>query len=138
MRDLAQRLIDHETTRLGTAGATTPASFPVCAKLRPHLATLMGSTGFRVLLSRALQLSRETVSWLRFVMVNPEGTVEMIVGTQPPEDLQVMENGSVELVARLLALLAAFIGEALTLRIVQDAWPKLPPAGRASDKGLST
>jgi hypothetical protein len=37
-----------------------------------------------------------------------------------------MAEGSVVLVAQLLALLVAFIGENLTLRMVREVWPKLP------------
>jgi hypothetical protein len=40
-------------------------------------------------------------------------------------DPQERVKGSVVLVAQLLDLLVAFIGETLMLRIVCDAWPKL-------------
>jgi len=109
----------------------------VCATLQPHLATLMGSTGFRVLLSRALQMAAQTQTSLRCLQVTPTGALEMVVGSKSTADGQDMNQGSVELVARLLSLLAAFIGEDLTGRIVQDAWPKLPPATTGNDQGKS-
>jgi hypothetical protein len=35
-------------------------------------------------------------------------------------------EGRVVLLAQLLGLLVAFIGEDLTLRLVREVWPKLP------------
>ena len=40
-----------------------------------------------------------------------------------PKDLT---NGRVVLLAHLLGLLVAFIGEDLTQRLLREAWPKLP------------
>ena len=37
-----------------------------------------------------------------------------------------LSRGSVELVAQLVGLLVAFIGEKLTLQLLLDIWPKLP------------
>ena len=40
-----------------------------------------------------------------------------------PEDVA---EGGVALLAQLLGLLVAFIGESLTLRLVHDIWPAVP------------
>ena len=40
-----------------------------------------------------------------------------------PEELF---EGGVVLLAQLLGLLVAFIGESLTLRLVREVWPQLP------------
>lgn len=96
---------------------------------------LMGNTGFRVLLSRALQMARETDDWLHAVEVTADGSLEMLNGSQSSADRQAMDQASLSVVSRLLTLLAAFIGEELTLRIVHEAWPKLPPGHPDSGKG---
>jgi hypothetical protein len=48
------------------------------------------------------------------------GGFEEAAGQQPAE---VVAEGSVALLARLLGLLVTFIGEALTLRLVEEMWP---------------
>ena len=54
--------------------------------------------------------------------VNPDGSL------QGGGDVTVKQiaAGEVLLLAELLGLLVAFIGEGLTLQIVREAWPKLP------------
>ena len=124
-RDFAERLIAYETRGNKASGEKIPAAFSVCEKLRPHLATLMGNAGFRALLSRARVRAEADVPSLRAVQVNADG---FLAGLDTPEaqaDPEALAMGSVALVAQLLGLLVAFIGEKLTLRIVCDAWPLL-------------
>ena len=125
MRDFAERLIAYETTGNKSSGAKTPAGFPVCEKLRPHLATLMGNTGFRALLSRALARARSEVPSLRAVQVKADGSLAGLDKLEVQADPVELARGSVVLVAQLLGLLVAFIGETLMLRIVCDVWPKM-------------
>jgi hypothetical protein len=86
---------------------------------------LMGKTGFRAVLSRALAVASAEVPWLVVVQVDAEGALE---GWDKPE-AQVEANELTEigalLVAQLLGLLGAFIGESLTLCLVREIWPKL-------------
>ena len=125
MRDFAERLIAYETRGNKSSGTKTPAAFPVCEKLRPHLATLMGNTGFRALLSRALALANAEVPSLRAVQVKADGSLEGLDELEVQADPEELAKGSVVLVAQLLGLLVAFIGENLTLRLVREVWPKL-------------
>lgn len=125
MLDFAERLIAYETRGNKSSGTKTPAAFPVCEKLRPHLVTLMGNTGFRALLSRALARAETNVPLLRAMQVNADGS---LAGSEKPDvqaEPEERARGSVVLVAQLLDLLVAFIGEKLMLRIVCDVWPKL-------------
>lgn len=125
MRDLAERLIACEMKGNKSSERSAPAVFHVCEKLRPHLATLMGKGGFRAVLSRALAVTSAEVPWLVVLQVNPDGALE---GWDKPE-AQVapkeLTEGGVLLVAQLLGLLTAFVGDNLTLRLVRDVWPKL-------------
>jgi hypothetical protein len=125
MRDFAKRLIAYETTGNKSSGAKTPARFPVCEKLRPHLATLMGNTGFRALLSRALARARSEVPSLHAVQVNADGSLAELDKLEVQADPAELVRGSVVLVAQLLGLLVTFIGVNLTLRLVREVWPKL-------------
>ena len=126
MRDFAKRLIDYEA-RGDESFETkkTPAAFYVCEKLRPHLSTFMGNAGFRALLARALALANAEVAWLRAVHVKADGSLEGLDELAAQVDPKEMAEGSVVLVAQLLGLLVAFIGENLTVRLVREVWPKL-------------
>jgi hypothetical protein len=125
MRNFAERLIAHDAKGNKTSEADTTGAFLVVEKLRPHFATLTGKVGFRALLSRALALANAEVSWLRAVHVKADGSLEGLdeLGVQvgPDESLE----GRVVLLARLLGLMATFIGANLTARLVRDVWPKL-------------
>jgi hypothetical protein len=124
MRSLAGRIIAHETKAISPDSNQT-ALFHVCDRLRPHLAMLMGNGGFRAVLARALAVSSAEVPWLVAVQVGTDGTFE---GWDRPEaevDAEEMTEGSVLLIAHLLGLLVAFIGDNLTLRLVRDVWPTL-------------
>ena len=102
-----------------------PAAFAACEKLRLHLVTLMGASGFRALLSRACALASVEAPWLSQVQVKPDGSLEWPDELADQVDRQKMTEGGVVLIALLLSLLLAFIGENLTLRILQQVWPAI-------------
>jgi hypothetical protein len=125
MRELSQCLIAYETSGNKSSETQTPAACHVGEKLRPHLATLMGNVGFRALLSRALALANAEVAWLRAVHVKADGSFEGLDELEAQVDPEELAEGCVVLLAQLLGLLVAFIGENLTLRMVREIWPKL-------------
>jgi hypothetical protein len=125
MRNLAERLIAYETGGNKSSAAKNPAAFSVCEKLRPNLATLMGNTGIHALISRALARAKAEVPSLRAIQVKTDSSlagVDKLGAEANPEELA---RGSVVLVAQLLGLLVAFIGEELTLQLVREVWPQL-------------
>ena len=126
MRDFAKRLIAYETSGNKSSETKTPAAFYVSDKLRPHLVTLMGNVGFGALLSRALALANSEVRWLSAVHVKADGSLEGLEGLHAQLDPDEFFEGKVVLLAQLLGLLVAFIGESLTLRLVREVWPKVP------------
>lgn len=135
MRDFAERLIAYETRQNKSSVRKTPAACLVIDKLRPRLATLMGNIGFRALLSRTLVLANTEFPWTRAVRVEPEGSLAGLdeLGTQFDPD-EIIEGCAV-LLAQMLGLLVAFIGEDLTLRLVREVWPKLPLNNLDAGKG---
>jgi hypothetical protein len=94
----------------------------VTERLRPHLANLMANGGFRALLSRALALAGGEVSWLRAVHVNARGTLEGLEALHAQIASAEFIEGEIVLLIELLALLEAFIGPALTSRLVGEIW----------------
>jgi hypothetical protein len=125
MRDFAERLIAHETRENKSSETKTSGPFLVGEKLRPHLAPLMGNVGFRALLSRALALANAEVPWLRAVHIKADGSFDGLDELGAQVDPDEIFKGRVVLLAQLLGLLVAFIGEDLTLRLVREVWPKL-------------
>ena len=132
MHDLSRCLIAYEARE---KHPSAPPAFLVCEKLRPNLANLMGSAGFCALLSRALTVARSENVWLLAVQVDAHGTLGVSEGVTTGFDPIETTEGGIVLVAHLLGLLAAFIGDSLTLRLVRDIWPKLPLADSNFTKG---
>lgn len=126
MRNFANRLIAYETSRNKTVGTIPRADYLVSEMLRPSLATLMGNEGFRALLARALVMAKSEVPWLREVRVAADGSLEGLEEHHSQLDPDEFFEGKIVLLAQLLGLLVAFIGEDLTLRLVRDVWPKVP------------
>jgi hypothetical protein len=126
MRDFAQRLIAYEARGNKSSGTNGRVRFGgVVEKLRGSLVTLSGAAGFRALLARALVLANPEVRWLRAVRVKADGSLETPAEMAQLDKAEIAQ-AEVVLVACLLRLLVTFIGEALTLRLVQDAWPGAP------------
>ena len=120
LRIYAENLIDDEVSRNETSKSNPAAPFVVIEKLSPHFVALMGAAGFRALLARALALSSAEVSWLRELHVGNDGSFEgldELHGRANPEEIS---GGGIVLLARLLGLLVALIGEDLTLRLLSN------------------
>lgn len=125
MRNFAARLIDHEAG-LRSAAPGASAAFTVPDRMRTHLTTLMGNGGHRALLMRALALAGAEMRWLREIGVGIDGSLEGLDTVLEPVAPNDALNGGVVLVAHLMGLLVAFIGERLTLQIIREVWPKMP------------
>lgn len=130
----SQVLIAYEAGGTPSSDGNTPTAFFVFAKLHPHLANLMGKVGVHALISRALALAHAEVPSLRAVRVNAEGGLERLDLAQEFDHAELAE-GDVVLLARLLGLLMAFIGESLTVQIVGEVWPELSPKNLVQGKG---
>ena len=74
----------------------------------------------------ALALAGDEVPWLRGVKVKPDGTLSKLEDLPARPDPDALLEGRVVLLAQLLGLLVAFIGEDLTLRLVREIWPREP------------
>lgn len=125
MRNFAARLINHEAGLRSSAQGTAVA-FTVPDRMRTHLTMLMGNGGHRALLMRALALAASEVRWLREIGVGIDGSLEGLDTILAPVTPDEALNGGTVLVAHLIGLLVAFIGERLTLQIVREVWPKMP------------
>ncbi len=124
MRGLAKQLKALRRREIRLERRTIPRVSAI-DKLRPHLSMLMGRGGFRALLARALVLATAEVPWLTAVRVVTDGELEGLAVAQTSFDAADFSEGEVVLLAQLLGLLVAFIGPALTLRLINQLWPQL-------------
>ena len=133
-RQLAQRLLTYEAVAGENSEPAESAAFRVCAKLRRPLITLAGVAGFRSLLSRALTLARAEAPSLSAVQVAADGSLKGLDELGPQIDKEQARNEGAILIAQLIGLLLTFIGEGITLRLVQDEWPEAAFNSRVSEK----
>ena len=133
-RHLAQRLLAYEAVAGENSEPAESAAFRVFAKLRLALITLAGLAGFRSLLSRALTLARADAPDLSEVEVAADGSLKGLdeLASQAQEETQ---EGGVVLLTQLIGLLLTFIGNDLTLRLVQDVWPEASFEGMSGKEG---
>ena len=126
MRDLARRLL--EASRSPSSGSRRDGeshareAIEVCERLRIALSRFAGPDGFAALLRRAVVLARSEVPALGTIRLDAgchlEGLEECVEGEGGTE-------AAIVLSAHVLELLVTFIGEALTLRLVREAWPDI-------------
>jgi len=131
---LAQRLLAYEAVAGENSEPAESAASRVFAKLRRPLITLAGLAGFRSLLSRALTLARADAPDLSAVEVAADGSLKGLdeLASQAQEETQ---EGGVVLLTQLIGLLLTFIGNDLTLRLVQDVWPEASFEGMSGKEG---
>ncbi len=114
-RDIAERLLGYEAGKESPSGANAFPAVYMCEKLNLPLSKLVGETGSRALLARALTLAKREAEVLSPVKVTGDGDLEGWNGQA--------EGASTVLVGHLLGLVVTFLGEALTLRLLNDVWP---------------
>ena len=117
---LAERLIAYEATLDRTSQANLADTCHVCERLRRALSTLFGPDGFRILMARALILAKREAPQLVDVEVNDDGSIEGLTG-------KATEANAV-LIAHFVELMETFIGETVTVWLLNDIWPDLPGA----------
>jgi hypothetical protein len=125
MRELAQRLLAYEAAILNCPEPGAPVVIRVTEKLRASLTRVAGATGFRTLLTRALNLATMRSAHMPGIdalQVTSNGSLEGL--DVLPAEGDAAEIGLL-LIAQLLELLVVFIGEHLVLRLLSDVWPGL-------------
>ena len=124
-RDLARRLLADEAAADKTSLTTESAVLRVYDKLRSSLCALAGLAGFRSLAARALTLAKAEAPSLREMQVASDGSLQRLGELESQSQGHEEDEGGVILLAEILALLITFIGETLTLRLVNDTWPDI-------------
>jgi hypothetical protein len=119
-RELARSLVASEADAGATSLHTEPATVRVYERLRRQLGAPVGVDSFQALASRALALAKSESPRLGAVQLTANGGLRGLgeVESQTNTD----EDGDVGtvLIAQLLGLFLTFLGEATTLRLIED------------------
>ena len=132
MRNLARRLLAYEAVTAKTSEPAEFATLRAYEKLRQSLVVFAGVDGFQALAFRALTQAKSEAPGLWAAQVAADGALQGLGEFRPqPVEFepqlnsdkdQASEDGVI-LIARLLGLLHTFLGEALTLSLMRNAWP---------------
>ncbi len=138
LRQIAEAIVASEVQPGAHADLYISSCLDMFKKIQVQMASLMGGLGFNAVISRALLLAQHDSAWLQFLKVNPDGSLEYAGDAESKwENTSVkagavallsessVRAGAVALLAELLELLAAFIGETLTLHLLGEIWPAL-------------
>jgi hypothetical protein len=121
VRAWAQRLLALETANSSASDSHLHVAVRVSEKLQISLTRFVGADGFSALQRRALALARTEVPSLQAVKITAQGRLEGI------EEADKDGEAATAITAHLLGLLVTFIGEPLTLRLMENSFPN---AGR--------
>jgi len=119
-RDLARSLIASEADASTTTLHTEPATVRVYEKLRRQLGAPVGVDGFQALASRALALARSESPQLTAVQIAANGSLRGLGEVESQTNADEDGEAGIILIAQLLGLFLTFLGEATTLRLIED------------------
>jgi hypothetical protein len=119
-REMARNLVASEADAATTSLHTEPATVRVYERLRRQLGAPVGADGFQALASRALALAKSESPRLSTVQVTPSGGMRGL--GEVDSEMSADEDGEagIILIAQLLGLFLNFLGEATTLRLIED------------------
>ena len=119
-RELARRLVASEADASTTSLHTEPATVRVYESLRRQLGSPVGVDGFQALASRALALAKSQSPRLSAVQVTANGGLQGLGEAESQTDSEEDGEAGIILIAQLLGLFLTFLGEATTLRLIED------------------
>ena len=119
-RDLARSLVACEADAATTSLQTEPATVRVYERLRRQLGAPVGVDGFQALASRALALAKSESPRLSTVHVTANGGLLGLGEVESQTDTEEGGEAGIILIAQLLGLFLTFLGEATTLRLIED------------------
>jgi hypothetical protein len=137
-RDLARSLIASEADKGTTSLHTEPATVRVYEKLRSQLGAPVGVDGFQALASRALALARSESPQLTAVQVTANGSLRGLGKVESQTSAHQDGEAGVVLIAQLLGLFLTFLGEATTLRLIEDLRLQVDDGKEAATKAAET
>lgn len=123
-QELAQWLLRHESLEAQSDPANPVApTQQVLRGLSPGATAILTAPGYRALLARALHLTKDRFPFLQGVELSNSDTYIEARGLARENPIEV---SLAEFVGHVIALLATFIGDDLTNKLIRGAWPEAP------------
>ena len=119
-RDLARSLVASEADANTASLHPEPVTVRVYERLRRQLGSPVGVDGFHALASRALALAKSQSPRLSAVQVTANGDLRGLGEVESQTDADEDGEAGIILIAQLLGLFLTFLGEATTLRLIED------------------
>ena len=119
-RELARILIASEADASTSSRHTEPATVRVYERLRRQLGSPVGVDGFQALASRALALAKSQSPRLSAVQVTANGGLRGLGEVESQAGADEDGEAGIILIAQLLGLFLTFLGQATTLRLIED------------------
>ena len=119
-RDLARNLVASEKDASTASLQTEPATVRVYERLRRQLGAPVGVDGFQALASRALALAKSESPRLNAVQLTGNGGLRGLGEVESHTEADEDGEAGIILIAQLLGLFLTFLGEATTLRLIED------------------
>jgi hypothetical protein len=119
-RDLARNLVACESDASTTSRQTEPATVRVYERLRRQLGAPVGVDSFHALASRALALAKSESPRLSAVQIAANGCLRGLDEVESQAEADEDGEAGIILIAQLLGLFLTFLGEATTLRLIED------------------
>jgi hypothetical protein len=119
-RELARILVASEADGSTTSLQTEAATVRVYERLRRQLGAPVGVDGFHALASRALALAKSESSRLSTVQLTANGGLRGLGEAESHTESDEDGEAGIILIAELLGLFLTFLGEATTLRLIED------------------
>jgi hypothetical protein len=142
IRILAHSLLAYELIASKSSEPMESATLRVYEKLRQSLSGIVGVAAFESLAFRALTQAKSEAPSLWPVQIAGDGSLQGLGELKPQIDMDKDladkfpgGDGGIVLIARLLGLLLMFLGEAITLRLLRNAWPGEAFDDRNSEHG---
>jgi len=119
-RDLALSLVAREADASKSSLQSQPATVRVYDRLRRQLGSPVGADGFQAVASRALALAKSQTPRLNSVQVTANGDLRGFGEVESQANANEDGEAGIILIAQLLGLFLTFLGEATTLRLIED------------------
>jgi hypothetical protein len=127
---IAEWLLAKETGAESAVPEGAEVARRVCEKLNQRVAELITPTASEALLSRAIHLTRSDFPFLGCGHPGhtPEAFIVCLAESAAAVESNLALEGFAALFGTLIGLLALFISEDLTFRLLRGIWPELPIA----------
>ena len=125
LRPALRRVLTQDAGKSADAQAVAAAAFRAYERLAQELAPLIGAAGINAVCARSVHLTQREFSWLapaRSAEARDAPFTHVRVSLER-QDPAVATDGAIAVLATVGELLASFIGDSLTTRLLREAWP---------------